>query len=46
LTAGASLTWDNPLGLWEWDGDDVQIDYGPGVIQEGFAIPFRQVIST
>lgn len=46
LTAGASLTWDNPKGLWEWDGSIAQIDYAPGVIQQGFAIPFRQVISS
>jgi hypothetical protein len=46
LSGGASLTWDNPKGLWEWAGDDVQIDYTPGVIQSGVALPFRQVISS
>lgn len=46
LTAGASLTWDSPAGLWELDADAAQIDYTPGVIQQGFAIPFRQVIQT
>lgn len=44
LTAGASLTWDNPLGLWEFDGDGIALDYSAPVVQQGVAIPFRQVI--
>lgn len=44
LVGGASLTWDRPLGLWEWDGDAVQIDYTAPIIQQGVVLPFRQVI--
>lgn len=44
LSSGAALLWDSPKGLWEWDGDGLQVDYTAPVIQEGVAIPFRQVI--
>lgn len=44
ITSGASLTWDRPKGLWEWDGDTVQIDYVAPVLQQGVALQFRQVI--
>lgn len=44
LAGGATLTWDNPKGLWEWDGDAVQLDYVAPLIQQGVALPFRQVI--
>jgi hypothetical protein len=44
LSGGASVLWDAPKGLWEWDGDGIQLDYTAPVIQEGVAIPFRQVI--
>lgn len=46
LSLGASLIWDNPLGLWEWDGDDVRIEYTPRVIQQPIVLPLRQVISS
>lgn len=46
LSSGASLTWDSPDGLWEWDGDQAQIEYTAGVIQQGIALQFRQAIST
>lgn len=45
LSGGAALTWDNPKGLWEWDGDAAQVDYVAPMIQQGVALPFRQVIS-
>lgn len=44
IASGASLTWDNPKGLWEWDGDAVQLDYVAPVLQQGVALQFRQVI--
>ncbi|MCL4695454.1 MAG: hypothetical protein KJ023_00105 [Burkholderiaceae bacterium] len=44
LAGGVALTWDRPLGLWEWDGDAVQIDYTAPIIQQGVVLPFRQVI--
>lgn len=44
ITSGALLTWDRPKGLWEWDGDAVQIDYVAPVLQQGVALQFRQVI--
>lgn len=44
ITGGASLTWDRPLGQWEWDGDALQIDYTAPVLQQGVALQFRQVI--
>lgn len=45
ISSAAALTWDNPKGLWEWDGDAVQLDYAAPLIQQGVALPFRQVIS-
>lgn len=43
LTAGAALIWDTPKGLWEWDGDGIQVDY-TSALQQGVALPIRQVI--
>lgn len=44
VAGAAALIWDSPKGLWEIDADQVQMDYSAPVIQEGVAIPFRQVI--
>lgn len=46
ISGSAALTWDNPKALWQWDGDGLQIDYTPGVIQQPLVLPFRQVINT
>lgn len=45
ISSSAALTWDNPLALWEYDGDAMEIDYSPGVIQQGAVIPFLQAIN-
>jgi hypothetical protein len=45
ISGAAAITWDNPKGLWQFDGDEIEVDYTPGVIQQGVAIPFRQVIN-
>lgn len=44
IAGGASLTWDSPKGLWEWDGDAIQTEYTWPNIQQGVALPLRQVI--
>lgn len=45
ISSSAALTWDNPKALWEWDGSDIEIDYSPGLIQQGAVIPFLQAIN-
>lgn len=45
ISSSAALTWDNPKALWEFDGDGMEIDYTPGLIQQGAVIPFLQAIN-
>jgi len=44
VSSGAAVTWSAPTGLWELDDDGLQLDYSPGVLQGGVAIPLRQVM--
>jgi hypothetical protein len=43
ITSGAAVTLSAPTGTWELDTDGLQLDYTAGVIQQGIALPFRQV---
>lgn len=45
LTAGATVQWSAPTGLWELDDDGLQLDYSAPVLQGGVAIALRQVIA-
>lgn len=43
ISSGAAVTLTAPTGTWELDTDGLQLDYTAGVIQQGIALPFRQV---
>ena len=45
VAQGAAVTAAAPTGLWELDDDGLTLDYGPAAVQEGVAIPLRQVVA-
>ena len=45
ITAGAGVTLQQPVGLWQIDTTDgISFDFSAPVVQMGVTIPFRQVI--
>lgn len=44
ITAGAAVVYSAPTGVWEIEQDGIEIDYSPGNIQGGIAVPLLQVI--
>lgn len=43
-TAGAAVTVSGATGVWQLDADGISLDYSPGAVQDGIALPFRQII--
>ncbi len=44
LASGAAVAYAGPTGVWEYAGQGIQFDYGPGIMQGPVVIPFRQVV--
>jgi len=44
ISSGAAVAWNAPTGTWQLDTDGLELDYSPGNIQGGIAVPFRQVV--
>jgi hypothetical protein len=45
ITAGAAVTWANPTGLWELDADSLPLNFNPGAVADGVALPLREVFA-
>lgn len=45
ITAGAAVTWANPTGLWELDADSLPLNFNPGSVADGVALPLREVFA-
>jgi hypothetical protein len=45
LASGSPVIWNQPKGLWEWDGSTPDVSYSPGQLQSVLTIPLRQVIA-
>lgn len=44
VVAGAAVAYVAPTGVWQLDGDGLQLDYTAPALQQGLAIPLLQVI--
>lgn len=43
LAGGEAVVLAAPTGVWELEDAGLQLDYSPGAVQAGVALPFRQV---
>jgi hypothetical protein len=44
LAAGSAVTWSQPTGAFQFEGDGLELDYSPGLLQRGVDLQFVEVV--